>query len=798
MKSINENINESASFEKMIQKNTKKRNTRLPPITKLKRNNTQKLISKNNSFIKRNNISYISNLSNINNKNFENLNKSLSNLANKLISKNKVSNISLSEKILLELFINISEFNESSFDFFVSYTNFYSMLKHKGLLDKKIYNNVIITKSDLDIILKEILTNKISSKKLNFNNFLKFIVYLSYKIDTFHFIDKPRRTVAFIIDKYFNKYDEHYNSSLIRIIYSYILSVQEEENINFILDEKISFLSEIYINFFQIDNNNDNSNNDIFDNDKNNFTSIIKALKNIGIYPILVNIKELVILYYILLDDNNENKFLVVKDIDINNTYKFKNFCQFFITLCLFIKDKNCIALKQYFYLLNKQKDDINDDNILKNGQKEGIIRFILNLNIENKYKDKDIFQVDYQYNLYNKNKGKNIYSISNDFKLNREEYDIIRKIFESYSSYIDKNFNYQLSLTDIINFLKDYNLILKNNHDNLLIEKINIAQTNSRNNINNLKRSLHSLDHLFNNKKNEKIKNSNSNNSNNNQIGLADLEILFSKAQQKQKVYININKSMEGIFLNNKNNKDYNLKIRLNFNYFVNFLNFLSNKLGFETLSEFIKYLSEGKNNENIYKLRARDINLKYIYEKYTELNSKNELVNIIQEFSPIINLYIISYKNKIKGNKITYNIFLKLFSEFEIFPNFINYSILKDIFCVLYQIKSNSKEDMDININYKEEDKKKEIDFHEIMHTFGIISLYLKDIYSVNEIQGLLALFNLIVNSDKIKPFLKGLNFNFIDVLKEKINEISKRYNIFKNEDEPEYIKYLKEPYL
>ena len=143
MKSINENINESASFEKMIQKNTKKRNTRLPPITKLKRNNTQKLISKNNSFIKRNNISYISNLSNINNKNFENLNKSLSNLANKLISKNKVSNISLSEKILLELFINISEFNESSFDFFVSYTNFYSMLKHKGLLDKKIYNNVI-------------------------------------------------------------------------------------------------------------------------------------------------------------------------------------------------------------------------------------------------------------------------------------------------------------------------------------------------------------------------------------------------------------------------------------------------------------------------------------------------------------------------------------------------------------------------------------------------------------------------------------------------------------------------------
>ena len=506
MKSINENINESASFEKMIQKNTKKRNTRLPPITKLKRNNTQKLISKNNSFIKRNNISYISNLSNINNKNFENLNKSLSNLANKLISKNKVSNISLSEKILLELFINISEFNESSFDFFVSYTNFYSMLKHKGLLDKKIYNNVIITKSDLDIILKEILTNKISSKKLNFNNFLRFIVYLSYKIDTFHFIDKPRRTVAFIIDKYFNKYDEHYNNSLIRIIYSYVLSVQEEENINFILDEKISFLSEIYINFFQIDNNNDNSNNDIFDNDKNNFTSIIKALKNIGIYPILVNIKELVIMFYILLDENNDSKYLNIKDIDTNNTFKFKNFCQFFFTLCLFIKEKNFLVLKQFSYLLNKQKDNNSFDNILKIGQKEGIIRFILSLKVENNYKNKEIYPNN--YNLDIKNKVKDISTIKKDFNLNKEENDFIKQIFDSYSSHFDKNFNYLLSYWDIINFLRDFNLISKNNnYDNFIIEKISLARNNSKNNISELKRSLHSLDHLFNIKNNKAIK---------------------------------------------------------------------------------------------------------------------------------------------------------------------------------------------------------------------------------------------------------------------------------------------------
>ena len=185
-------------------------------------------------------------------------------------------------------------------------------------------------------------------------------------------------------------------------------------------------------------------------------------------------------MFYILLDENNDSKYLNIKDIDTNNTFKFKNFCQFFFTLCLFIKEKNFLVLKQYSYLLNKQKDNNSFDNILKIGQKEGIIRFILSLKVENNYKNKEIYPNN--YNLDIKNKVKDISTIKKDFNLNKEENDFIKQIFDSYSSHFDKNFNYLLSYWDIINFLRDFNLIRKNNnYDNLLIEKISLARNNSK-----------------------------------------------------------------------------------------------------------------------------------------------------------------------------------------------------------------------------------------------------------------------------------------------------------------------------
>ena len=258
----------------------------------------------------------------------------------------------------------------------------------------------------------------------------------------------------------------------------------------------------------------------------------------------------------------------------------------------------------------------------------------------------------------------------------------------------------------------------------------------------------------------------------------------------------------MDTIFINENinNKKEYNLKIRLNYKNFLFFLSFLSNKLYFESLSSFIKHLSDSKNNVKKCKYNIKDMNINYIHKLYNELTS-DELVNIIQEFTPIINLYFIFYARKYNLNEISFNIFIKILSEFEIFPQIVNYNIIKNIFCVLYEIKYSPKEEINVteeNVENNLEQKNREIGFNEIMISFGIISLYLKDISNINEIQALLSLFYLIINSEKIKPFLKEMNFNFIEILKEKIYEISKNYNGFKIDDEPDFIKFLKDPYL
>ena len=162
----------------------------------------------------------------------------------------------------------------------------------------------------------------------------------------------------------------------------------------------------------------------------------------------------------------------------------------------------------------------------------------------------------------------------------------------------------------------------------------------------------------------------------------------------------------------------------------FIYFLFLLSNNFSFESFSQFIQHLLNQNNNIHILKSRNRNINLKYLFEKYNEINS-SELINLIQEFSPIINLYFISYKRYLNNNKLTFtfNDFFKIFSEFEIFPKLINYNFLQSIFYILYQINTNSEEEIVIkeeNIKDNIIEKNKEINFNDFMYSFGIISLF------------------------------------------------------------------------
>jgi hypothetical protein len=209
---------------------------------------------------------------------------------------------------------------------------------------------------------------------------------------------------------------------------------------------------------------------------------------------------------------------------------------------------------------------------------------------------------------------------------------------------------------------------------------------------------------------------------------------------------------------------------------------------MGFNSIKGLIEYLNSRKTN-NLISLIKQNEELKKINEIYNDLKS-NEIINIIHQISPIINAYLISFANKNNIYTLTYDIFVKIFIEFDMYPNIVGNTILRNIFYELYQIKINKS-------NRKNYEEKKEIGFDDIFTALGIITLILKDSSDFDEKKLLIGLFYIIAKSKKIKLEL-NLNFNFSDNLKNKLIEISKLYFDSGNLEEPEYIAFLKNPFL
>ena len=668
--------------------------------------------------------------------------------------------------LLFEIFINLSEFDEKKLDFFVSYTNLCSLLREVNIIDKILYTKVIIEQTDLDIILKKIQKNKNSSKKLNYKDFVKFFNYLVYEIDYFHFIEKPQRTFNFNINKFFGGYFKENKMSFISLIYNYALNVQQETKINELLTPIIPYIKRIFIKFCEASKENinilnvsDNSNMNIL---KNKFKNIINIMKYFGIFPVLVNLKELVVMFYIQLDDNNDNAHLDVEEIESDFGISFKKFCQLFFCLCLYIKNKRNDILNQYLYLLKEENKNINFNNELKYGLKEGIIRFILNIKNKNflKKNNKNTISKEKFYNELENMKTKDI--------------DFLFRIFESYSSHFDKYLNYQISFSDIIIFLKECEFLTSNKNflnKNLLLEgRYYKAKNKIKNNISNLKDSLHSLDKYFNFSNNYKTKNIYKNN-NNSSISLIDIEIFYCKVSKRADV----------------NN-------RLNFREFIKFLYLFSNKLGFKSINEFIEYLFNRK-KDDLKILKQRNDELAKISILYYDIKS-NEIINIIQQIAPIINIYFIYFANRLNKYVLTFDLFIKIFAEFDLYPNIISNNILRNIFYELYQINQRKTELKEEN-GTKFFEEIKEIGFEEILMAIGIISLYLKNSSNLDEKQILLSIFYKIAESKKLKLDL-NLNFNFPDALKNKLIEISNLYLGDSKTEEPEYKSFLENPFL
>ena len=740
MNTIYESINELDELENIIKKVPFKKNRNISSENKLSRNKSQTFSTKNQ----------------------QNTKDSKANIFYNFLPGN----------LLFEVFINLSVFDINKFDFFVSYSNICSLLREINIIDKKLYTGIIISQNDIDIILKTIKKNN-NMKKLNFKEFMKFFSHLAYKIDFQHFLDNPKRTLKFNIDKFFRDYFDEKKINFISLIYNYVLYVQKEKNINEILNPIIPYIKNIFIKYYgkEEETNKENENSlNIKDNInlpiyKNKFKIIINIAKYLGFFPFFVNLKELAILYYIELDNNNNNEYLYLNELNNDFDISFKKFCQFFFCLCLYIKDKKQSILKQYL-CLKTVNTNFDFENELKFGQKEGIIKFILNLNINNLFQDNNL-------DIFNKTKN-NKEKLSEEKynkeleKLKMKDINFLHEIFESYSSHFDKYLNYQISFSDIIALLKQCNLIENNfiQNKNLSLEqKYNKVKRGINKKILNLKNSLHSLDNLFTEKSIFKNKNPTNNEHKRNKtyISLSDAEIFFCKVSKRADI----------------NN-------RLNFKEFLKFLYLLLDKIGFNSINELIEYLNLRKNNYLTLLIQQNE-ELTKINLLYNELKS-NEIINIIHEISPIINIYLISFANKNNIYSVTYDIFLKIFTEFDIFPNIVGNNILRNIFYELYQVK---------NINNENLEEIKEIEFDDIFITIGIITLYLKNFSELDDKKILLGLLYKIAESKKMKLDL-NFNFNFSDNLKNKLIEISKLYFDLDNLEEPEYKSFLKNPLL
>ena len=744
MYTIYESINELDELENIIKKVPFKRNRNLSSQNILSRNKSQTFSSKNQLSTKYSQTNILYNFNN----NFQPGN------------------------LLFEVFIHLSEFDINKFDFFVNYSNICTLLREINIIDKKLYTGIIISQKDIDVLFKTIKKNN-DTKKLNFKEFMKFFSNLVYKIDFWHFIDNPKRTLKFNIDKFFKNYFNENKISFISLIYNYVLYVQKERNINEILKPIIPFIKNIFIKFYEkeietnkenenITNFNDNINLPIY---KSKFKNIINIMKYLGLFPFFINLKELVIVYYIELDKNNDNNYLNLNEKNSNFDILFKKFCQLFLCICLYIKEKKQSILKQYLYLYT-DNTDFYFENELKFGQKEGIIRFILNLNNKNLCSENnlEIFNI----NKFIKETISEEEIIKGLKKLKLKDINFLYQIFESYSSHFDKYLNFQISFSDIVTFLKQCNLIDNNSYKskNLSIEKkYNKAIKKINKNISRLKISLHSFDNLFTEKYSSKNKNITKIEfkKNKNDISLKDIEIIFCKVSQRADI----------------NN-------RLFFGEFLKFLYLLMDKIGYNSINEFIEYLYSIKTNY-LAVLMKQNEELNKINLFFNELKS-NELIDIINQISPIINIYLAAFSNKNNIYSITYDIFLKIFTEFDIYPNVIGNNILKNIFYELYRMK---------NINNEKFEENKKIEFEDIYKAIGIIALYLKNSSKLDDKKILLGLFYKIAESKKINLEL-NFNFNFSDNLKNKIFEISKIYYGLDEIEEPEYKSFLENPFL
>ena len=743
--------------------------------------------------------------------NFEN-NENLNNISNQNLK---------TENILLNIFINFSEFSEIDYEFYLSFSNLNKILKLTKIIEEE-----KISFSKINIIFKKVKGNLLLNK-LNFREFEKFIFEIIMLTNENEFKKTPKNYINQIILKYFKIFSNQCNYIKIFNIIQNINSISFNSNIIKIFSKIIFKLKEIYCHFFKYDIEHKIKNDILI---KESLKSCINFFREYEILPNYFSIEEIVLYYYVILNYPEEEILLFSKN-KLGNIFNLQKFCHLFTIIGITIIDKKIYKFNEVDNLIIKGEDKINITHLINLNNEEKLLQFLnlinnldgiekthrnysyntMNLNNSDIIPDKkyidDFFPNAFHYK--EKTKGKCFHllkTLNEDFLINElnkknellissygKNQNLINKtilkgIFEYYSYYYDKYQMNKISYSDFIKFLKEFNLFQNKKAKN---------QINTLNNNNNTKLLLSlrvsklQTNTTIKTNQNNKLNKSDIELSNNvNKLTEENLNILWgdiSGRKNKNRISLNTYSIKEKINLNRSSSllsyKPNSLTDnKLNYYQFIQILSSISQILSFDSFDIFIRYLEE---HGDCYNKICEKIN--EIKDKYSIIKEK-ESIKLLNFVKKILKKYYDFYIFKFGNNKeeITFDVFIIIYKKLNILPDFVSFIELKNIFYIL----SNNL------IKNEDLEKEKKINFELFIISLGIISLNIKSLLNISYVERLILILVKISISDYNNKILSNEPFSVKKDLFKIIVEIEDKYPSIFEKEIPFYKQLLQNP--
>ncbi len=638
--------------------------------------------------------------------------------------------------------------------------------KNKYLLSQQsLYKMIKEISFKLNINQIDLIFKKISPKSLqiDYEQFEQFLILLCQKEYSKEFQKDKKTTMNNFLQNIYDKYntvikEETSNNKNDPSNYLYnsmkkLFDYTPNKSQFYIIEQINSTINEIYERYF-----NDGTKDENYVNE-NSLRSLIEFSRDFEIIPYIVTESQMST--YFFLSNENESQ-------DKSPQFGINNFILLLVRMSVFFYEKNyqnsnvnCNEVRKLLIFLEKLEYSKGMNNFTRKLNRPSAKRLSL---IPNK-------QIYLELNEKNEDERKNNNKIKDnlifDFNLIENNKLINNNInaFETTFSYFcsqGNKLNYKLmSYLSYVKFLKHCKLYKEfSEEEKIKFNKISkqLVRKNLNENAFSYKRNK-SQDNYYPSSKEKEYKNTinkivNSSNKNNNlKLGESEITIIFSLLTGPRNYNLNdyyqnmldknsgystsiwnnnekkFNTKAINNNLTNENNKNYNGSfLKMDFKTFLLSFIFISQKLfPNQNAEKALNCLLEKKiipnliyNDKNIINTNKNQFyfdNLEKIYQTLKD----EEYSFCIQKLKQVIGMYS---KNYFDSKNINFNKFLSFYTDFSIFPDFINLLQIKTLFGFLCQ-KTKLEENKNYNSIKNLNNKNEYVNYNLFSISFAIIAM-------------------------------------------------------------------------